>query len=162
MHKQRIWVASFAGVGLLTAFLPWVTVLGLVGVTAMDFNMGWVVLVLFGAALVVSLTGARAYALDGARQGIISVCGLAATGFGIWKYIEIKRGTLDIGGELGQQMQHATGGGSAGRELGHAMGKGMMKMFGADELVEMSFGIYALIGAGILLVIAALWKKRAA
>ncbi|MDQ3367061.1 MAG: hypothetical protein M3680_16680 [Myxococcota bacterium] len=165
MHKQRIWIAAICGVGLLTAFMPWVTMMGIVGVTGMDFGQGWVVLALFGAALAVALTGARAYALDGARRGILGVIGAAAVGFAVWKMIEIQNGKLDLGGELGRQMGRAggeagVGSGDGMENLGREMGRGMMSMFG--EMFEVSFGIYAMILAGLALVIAAVLKRRAA
>jgi len=158
VHKQRIVCASIAGFGLLTAFLPWLTVMAIISVSAMDVAQGWVVIVLFAAALAVSFTGPRPYALDGARQGVLSVLGLAAAGFGVWKYMQIKDGTIKLGGEIGAQMQQQ--GGTA--ELGKSMAKGFTKMLGGDEMFEIGFGLYAMIAAGLILVIAAWWKKRAA
>jgi hypothetical protein len=158
MNKQRIWLAAIAGFGVLSVFLPWVSVMGLIGVTGLDIAQGWVALLLFGAALVIAFTGARAYALDSGRQGIVTVLGLAATGFGIWKYIEIKNGTVNIGGEIGRRI--AREGGDAAGDLGKEVATGMMKMFG--ELVAIDFGIYCVIASGVALLVVALVKKRAA
>ena len=157
MHKQRIWLASIAGFGLVSVFLPWVSVMGLIGVSGLDVGQGWVALLLFGAALVVAVSGARAYALDGVRRGIVAVLGLAATGFGIWKYIEIKNHTVDVGGEIGREIARQTDDATA--ELGTELAKGMSTMFG--ELLAVDFGIYCVIAAGVALVIAALSKRRA-
>lgn len=158
MHKQRIWIASIAGFGLLTPFLPWVNVLGLLGVSGTEVAQGWLVFVIFAAAVALALTGSRAYPIDNGRRGGLIVLGLAAIGFGVWKAIEIHNGTIELGGEIGRELAQA--GGDA--ELGREMGRGMMKMFGADKLVEMSFGVYAVIAAGLALVIGVLVARRRA
>ena len=90
MHKSRIWIASIAAFGLLTPFLPWVNVMGLLGVSGTEVAQGWLVFIIFAAAVALALTGARAYALDAGRRGGIAVLGLAGAGFGVWKAIEIK------------------------------------------------------------------------
>jgi hypothetical protein len=160
MHKQRIWIASIAGFGLLTPFLPWVNVMGLLGVSGTEVAQGWLVFIIFAAAVALALTGSRAYPLDGGRRGGLAVLGLAAIGFGIWKAIEIKNGTIAIGGQIGEELERQAGKGAG--ELGEQMGRGMMKMFGADSLLEMSFGVYAVIATGVILVAAvALSKSRA-
>ena len=160
MHKSRIWIASIAAFGLLTPFLPWVTVFGLLGVTGTEVAQGWVVFVIFAAAVALALTGSRAYALDNGRRGGIAVLGLAATGFGVWKAIEIKQGTIDMGAKINAQIEQQ--GGEAAGDLGRELGKGMMSMFGGGELVEMSFGVYAVMVTGLALVVAiAIAKRRA-
>jgi hypothetical protein len=149
MHKSRIWIASIAGFGLLTPFLPWVNVMGLIGVSGTAVAQGWLVFIIFAAAVALALTGTRAFALDSGRRGGIAVLGVAAIGFGIWKMMEIKQGTIDLGSELNQQLR-AQGGDGA-----EALGRGMIQMLGgSDQLLEMAFGVYAVIGAGIALVIA--------
>lgn len=160
MHKERIWIASIAGFGLLTPFLPWVTVMGLLGVTGTEVAQGWLVFVIFAAVVALALTGSRAYGLDNGRRGGVAVLGLAATGFGIWKAIEIKQGTIDMGAQINAQIEQA-GGDSAG-ELGRELGRGMMSMFGGGKLVEMSFGVYAVMVTGLALVIAVAIAKRRA
>jgi len=161
MHKERIWIASIAGFGLLTPFLPWVNVMGLLGVSGTEVAQGWLVFIIFAAAVALALTGSRAYALDSGRRGGVAVLGLAAIGFGIWKALEIKKGTIELAGQIGEELKRA-GGDTAG-ELGREMGRGMMKMFGSDKLLEMSFGVYAVIATGAVLVIAVLLRgKRAA
>ena len=160
MHKSRIWIASIAAFGLLTPFLPWVNVMGLLGVSGTEVAQGWLVFIIFAAAIALTLTGSRPYPLDNGRRGGLAVLGVAAMGFGIWKAFEIKKGTIELGGKIGEELKRA-GGESAGK-LGEEMGRGMMKMFGADQLLEMSFGVYAVIAAGLALVAAvALAKKRA-
>ena len=159
MHKERIWIASIAGFGLLTPFLPWVNVLGLLGVSGTEVAQGWLVFIIFAAAVALAVTGSRPYQLDNGRRGGLVVLGLAAIGFGIWKAMEIKKGTLEIGGQIGEELKRQ--GGEAAGDLGREMGRGMMKMFGSDKLLEMSFGVYAVIAAGAALVIAVLlFKKR--
>jgi hypothetical protein len=152
MHKERIWIASIAGFGLLTPFLPWVNVMGLLGVSGTEVGQGWLVFIIFAAAVALALTGARKSPLDAGRRGGLAVLGLAAIGFGIWKAIEIKRGTIELGGRVGAQLE-AQGGDTAG-ELGREVGRGFAKMFGGDQLVEMSFGVYTVIATGTILALA--------
>ena len=157
MHKQRIWLASLAGFGLLTAFFPWVTVMGLVGVSGLEVGQGWVVLVLFGGALAATfLAGPRSEPMATGPRGIVAVLGVAAAGFGIWKYTEIKNGTIKLGGEIGAEMERQ--GAKTAGELGEEMGKGMMSMFG--ELFSIGLGLYTMIATGIVLAIAAFLIAR--
>lgn len=156
MHKSRIWIASIAAFGLVTPFLPWVNLLGLIGVTGTAVAQGWLVFIIFAVALALALTGSRAYPLDSGRRGGIAILGVAAVGFGIWKAIEIKNGTIDLGAQFNSQLEEAGG------EGGAALGRGMMKMLGgSDQLLEMAFGVYTVIITGAALTIAALLKKRA-
>jgi hypothetical protein len=155
MHKSRIWIASIAAFGLVTPFLPWVNLLGLIGVAGTAVAQGWVVFIIFAAAIALALTGARAYPLDSGRRGGVIILGLAAVGFGIWKAIEIKNGTVDLGAQFNAQLAEHGG------EGGEALGRGMMKMLGGgNELLEMAFGVYTVIATGAALSIAALVKKR--
>jgi hypothetical protein len=78
----------------------------------------------------------------------------------VWKAIEIKNGTIEIAGQIGEDLKRQ-GGDTAG-ELGRELGRGMLSMFGSDKLVEMSFGVYAVIVAGGALVIAVLLSKQRA
>ena len=153
MNKQRIVVASIAAFGILTAFLPWVDVFGLVGVSGTEVGQWWVVPIIFVLAVGLALTGSRPYALDNGRRGAIGVLGAAAAGFGIWKLMEIKKGTVELAGEMGAKLKEQTG------DVGTKM---MGKMLGDNELLSVGFGVYALIGAGVALVIAVAWKKRSA
>ena len=161
MHKSRIWLASIAGFGLLTPFLPWVNVLGLIGVSGTEVAQGWLVFIIFAVALAFIATGARREPLDNGRRGGLAVLGLAATGFGIWKALEIQKGTVELAGQIGQELKRT---GDATADLGREMGRGMMGMFGSDKLLEMAFGVYAVIGAGIVLaavvVVQALKARR--
>jgi hypothetical protein len=156
MHKHRIWLASIAAFGLLTALFPWVTVMGLVGVSGLEVGQGWVVLVLFGGALAATLlVGPRSEALHTSGRGIVAVLGVAATGFGVWKYLEIKEGTIKLGGEIGAEMERA---GKDAGELGSAMGKGMMSMFG--DFLSIGLGLYTMMATGVALAVAAFLIAR--
>ena len=151
MHKQRIWLASIAAFGVLTAFLPWVTV-WVVGVSAIEIAQGWVVLVLYGAALAVTfLAGSRAEPMDTPPRGIVAILGAAAAGFAVWKYVEISRGTVELGGEIGAQLEQQ--GGKELGEVGSSLGREMTSMFG--DLFSVGLGLYASIAAGLALAIAA-------
>ena len=157
MHKQRIWLASIAGFGLLTALFPWVTVMGLVGVSGVEVAQGWVVLVLFGAAAaVVAFLGPRSEPLDPSGRGIVAVLGLASTGFGVWKYTQIKNASIELGGEIGTELERMKTKDLG--EVGSELGKGMMSMFG--ELLSVGLGLYTMMATGIALAIAAFLIAR--
>lgn len=159
MHAQRIWIGVFAALGALAAFLPWADIMMSVSVTGMDTSHGWVALGLGAAALVVAATGARREPLDVTRAGVLAVLGLAITVFGVWKYVEIDRGTFDLGAELGNSFDQGLGGGGG---LGRELGRGMAEMLGGD-LLEVGIGVYVMIAAGAALLVAALLRaaKRA-
>jgi hypothetical protein len=151
VHKQRIWIASLAAFGLLTPFLPWVNLMNLIGVSGTEVGQGWLVFPVFAIAAILALTGARAYALDSGRRGGIAVLGVAAMGFGIWKIIEIHKGTIEVAGEVGKQLKNAG-------EGGEALGRGMLKMFGG-EVLTMGFVVFCVVAAGLALVVAILVTK---
>jgi hypothetical protein len=156
MHKSRIWIASIAAFGLVTPLLPWVNILGLLGVSGTEVAQGWLVFLLFAVAIVLAVTGSRPYPIDGGRRGGIAILGLAAAGFGIWKMIEIKDGTVDLGAKFNAELK------AAGDSGGEALGRGMLQMLGgSDQLVEMAFGVYLVVAVGAALAIAALVTKRA-
>jgi hypothetical protein len=145
MHSQRILLLVVAVVGLLSAFLPWFTIM-IMGVTGMDIGQGWVVLAIFGAAIAASVAGNRRMPLAAAPRGVIALLGAGAAGFGIWKLVEIKNGDVRLGGELGD-----IGKLGAGRVDG--LFKGMF---------DVGFGLYLLIGAGALLAILAILRRKSA
>jgi hypothetical protein len=151
VHKQRIWIASLAGFGLLTPFLPWANLMGLIGISGTEVGQGWLVFPVFAIAAVLALTGPRAYALDNGRRGGIAVMGVAAMGFGIWKIIEIHKGTIEVAGEIGRELKKQG-------DAAEGIGKGVMKMFGG-ELLTMGFGVFCVVGAGLALVLAILLTK---
>lgn len=158
MHKQRIWLASIAGFGLLTALFPWVTVMGLVGVSGVEVAQGWVVLVLFGvAAAVAAFLGARSEPLDASGRGIVAVLGLASTGFGVWKYTQIKDASIVLGGQVGADLEKMKSKSELG-DVGSELGKGMMSMFG--ELLSVGLGLYTMMATGVALAIAAFLIAR--
>lgn len=152
MHKQRIWIASLAGFGLLTPFLPWANLMGLIGISGTEVGQGWLVFPIFAIAAVLALTGPRVYALDNGRRGGIAVLGVAAMGFGIWKIIEIHKGTVEVAGEIGRELK------KQGGEAAEGLGKGMIKMFGG-EVLTIGFGVFCVVAAGLALVVAILVTK---
>lgn len=152
MSNQRIWLAAVAGFGILTVLFPWVTVMGLVSVSGFEVGQGWVVAIFFAAALaLVMFAGPRKQPMAPGPRSVLAVLGAAAAGFGVWKYTEIKNGTIALGGEIGRELQ--TQGGDVGAELG----KGMLSMFG--ELIAVGMGLYAMIATALALAVLALVKK---
>lgn len=142
MHKQRVVLLIVASLGLLSAFLPWLTIM-IIGVTGMDIGQGWVVLALFGVAIAGIITDKRQTPITGSMRFLLSLIGAAAAGFGVWKLIQIRQGKLEVAGEIG--------------ELGR-IGDGLDGMFAG--MFELGFGLYILIGAGALLAILPLIRRR--
>lgn len=153
MHKQRKTLSILAGVGVLTAFLPWVSVLGLIAVSGIDLREGWIVVGIFGAALVVALLGDRATPLAGWARGAIGALGAGAAAFGVWKILQVKDGAESLLGELG-------GGSSGGPDDELARGAGRMMSGMLGEAISVSFGLYALIAMGAALGIAAALRGK--
>jgi len=67
MHKQRLGILIAAAAGMLGVFLPWVTVPFLGSVSGINAGItGWLLLILFGAALAMALIGNKQSILTGA------------------------------------------------------------------------------------------------
>lgn len=142
MHKQRIVLILAAAAGALSGLMPWQTFIYL-SRTGMDIGQAWIVFAIFGAALGATLIGNWASPPAGFTRGAGGLLGLGAIGFGIWKLIEIRNGTLGLGGELGEMQRD------------QPMVAETMK-----SLFDPGMGIYTMIGAGAVVAIAALYRGR--
>lgn len=95
MHKQRMGILIAAAAGMLGAFLPWVTFL-MVSVSGINSSTGWLILVLFGAALAMTLIGNKQSILTGAKFYVAIAAGAVAALIAILNIVNFKS-------EVGQQ-----------------------------------------------------------
>jgi hypothetical protein len=109
----------------------------------MDIGQAWIVFAIFGAALGATLIGHWSSPPTGFTRVAGGLLGLGAIGFGIWKLVEIRNGTLGLGGELGEMQRD------------QPMVAETMK-----SLFDPGMGIYTMIGAGAVVAIAALYRGR--
>ncbi|WP_204106129.1 MULTISPECIES: hypothetical protein [Spirulina sp. CCY15215] len=134
-HKQKLAILGIAILGCLSTFLPWLhaPVIGSVSGAKGD---GWITLMLFIPAIVLSLRGDRLTPLVGnLRLGATIPAGLAAF-TGLWKIFALNSIASDIGDD---------------------------NPFGAmiSSSIEAGIGLYLLIAAGIALcVVAWVLEKR--
>lgn len=95
MHKQRLFIAIAAGIGMLATFLPWMhaPIVGSINGTAGD---GWITFGLFAIALIIALVGAKASALSNKLVVAALVPPALAGLIGLWKIIDFhnKMGAL--------------------------------------------------------------------
>jgi hypothetical protein len=96
MHKQRIIIIVIAGLGMLATFMPWIKapIIGSVNGTDGD---GWITLVLFAVALVMSLLGDRTQKIKTKKIYIASLVCIIAAVVGILDIIDINSSIEDIG-----------------------------------------------------------------
>lgn len=99
MNKQRLAILIVAGLGVLATFLPWVKVpiLGSVNGTQGD---GWITLVLFAIAILISLSKDKTKAIEGGLLYAAILPGGLAGAIGLWKIIDFnsKMEELGVGG----------------------------------------------------------------
>lgn len=105
MDKQKKLLIIPCVSGMISAFLPWVTVPILGSLSGTSDKTGWIIFALFGTALVICLGGDHKDALTGKyKAGIISTIALASI-IGIVEIIDLKNITplgkeRDIFGEV--------------------------------------------------------------
>jgi hypothetical protein len=98
-HRQRFAILCGAGVGVLSAFLPWVSFGGFTASGVDDWE-GWLVIALFLPGIVLALMGTKTAALvENARLGVSIPAGLAAL-FGAYKLIRIQSSVRDFNSAL--------------------------------------------------------------
>ena len=142
MHKQRIVLVLAAAAGVLSALMPWQTFMDL-SQSGMDVDQAWVVFALFGAALGVPLIGNRALPLAGLWRAAGALLGAGGIVFGVLKFLEVRHGTLGVGGELGAMQRDAP-----------VVTEAMKAVF------DPGMGLYVMIGAGAVMVIASIYRPR--
>ncbi|MDB9313349.1 hypothetical protein PN462_09585 [Spirulina sp. CS-785/01] len=134
-HKQRLAILGIAILGCLATFLPWLHA-PMVGSVSGARGDGWITLILFIPAIVLSLRGDRLTPLVGNfRLGATIPAGLAAF-IGLWKISDLNSIVSDMSDD---------------------------NPFGAmvSSSIEVGIGLYLLIAAGIALcVVAWVLEKR--
>lgn len=89
MNKQRIAILIAAGLGVLSTFMPWVTMPFIGSINGMH-EVGWTILILFIIPLIISLTGDKKVALKGGLLYAAIIPSIIAGIIGIWKMVELK------------------------------------------------------------------------
>ena len=99
MNKQRLAILIVAGLGVLATFLPWVKVpiIGSVNGTQGD---GWITLVLFAIAILISLSKDKTKAIEGGRLYAAILPGGLAGALGLWKIIDFNSKMEELGGNV--------------------------------------------------------------
>lgn len=148
MHKQRIVLVLAAATGILSAVMPWQNIAQYISQSGLDVGQAWIVFAIFGAALGMSLLGSWTQPPSGTWRAVGGLLGAGGIAVGIWKYLQVRDGTLGIGGlgELG--------------ELGGTPKDQPMMAEALKAMVEPGMGLYVMIGAGAVVAIASLYRAR--
>ncbi len=88
MHSQRVQLAVAAAAGIVSGFLPWVS-LGILSVSGTDGTDGWIVIGIFAVALICALTGTKEAALQGGGRGASIAMGVLGALMGAWKLSDV-------------------------------------------------------------------------
>lgn len=95
MHKQRTALIITSGIGVLSVFLPWVSVL-LFSASGIDTGIGKIVLVIYLIPLIISFIGDREDALEPKAVTVSMVTGILASILAIYQYIDMKAGLSSL------------------------------------------------------------------
>lgn len=88
-HTQRIWIVALGVVGILTAFLPWISVPMMGSVSGIAGSDGYVVIGVFAIVLLLGLTGKHSRPVGaGARVGLV-IFGAAGGALAVWKISQV-------------------------------------------------------------------------
>lgn len=137
MHKQRLGIITAAVAGMTGTFLPWFTapIVGHIRGTKGD---GWITLIMFALALMVTVIGSRKNPLNTVQLITAAILGGGAGVVGMWKIISIKMKIKDI---------------SDNEAISQAL----------DSLTSIGAGLYVIAIAGVAVVFFAfVFKKGAA
>ncbi len=137
MHNQRMGMLIASGAGALGAFLPWITIPFLGGISGVSGgnSVGWVTFFLYLGAVIFTIVGDKEDVLrDKFLSGAI-ICNGLGSGFGIWKFIDFKSAMSGLAGP-------AAGGGNPLGKL-------------AGSMFSVGIGLYIIILAGIAAIILA-------
>ena len=134
MNKQRLAILITAGLGGLATFMPWIKapIIGSVSGTQGD---GWITLMLFAVAIVLSLMNDRSKMLVGGLRLVAVIPPLIAAAIGIQKIIEFKSKMADLDDNPFSKALSAA--------------------------ISIDFGLYLLVFAGLLLPVLAFAIKDA-
>ena len=93
MNDQRLGIAILSGLGMLTAFMPWVK-LPVVGYILGTEHSGWITFVILSIPFILSFVGKRIQPLKGGKLYIALGAAIIAAGIGIWEIIDLDSGIL--------------------------------------------------------------------
>lgn len=130
MSRQRQFVAAAAAVGMLSTFLPWVTI-PIFGSINGSKGDGWITFALFLVPLLISILGDRTYPVSGKKILFLVLPALLSAVIGIWKIIDFNKQMGSLRGE---------------DAFSQFMGSG----------VSIGYGLYLLVIAGIALTVVAI------
>src|SRR5262245_51919104 len=94
MHAQRVGVSLSAGAGMLSTFLPWVS-LPLVGSIAGTKGDGWFSFGFCVVALLAALGGDRSCAMGAGSALLAMVMGALSAALGVWKIVDLHSAISD-------------------------------------------------------------------
>lgn len=93
MNDQRLGIAILSGLGILTAFMPWVKVPVLGYTIGIEYS-GWITVVIFSIPFILAFIGKRSLPLKGTKLYISIASGILAAGIGVWEIVELDSGVF--------------------------------------------------------------------
>ena len=90
-NKQRLFIVIAAGIGILSAFLPWAKV-SLFGISDTSIGLGvgaWFSLLLYAGAGAMAFLGEKPEAVEKSKMNIMVILGGLGALFSLWKVIQI-------------------------------------------------------------------------
>lgn len=74
MNKQRLGVVIAGGLGLISTFLPWYSVMGFLNISGISVWHGWITAALSIVMIVMAVMGDRSTGLSGASKMVPMIC----------------------------------------------------------------------------------------
>lgn len=93
MNDQRLGIAILSGLGMLTAFMPWVK-FPVLGYSIGIDHSGWITFVIFSIPFILAFIGNRSIPLKGLKLYISLGAAIFAAAIGIWEIIDLDSGIL--------------------------------------------------------------------
>lgn len=93
MNDQRLGIAILSGIGMLTAFMPWVK-FPVLGYSIGTDHTGWITFVTLSIAFILAFIGNRSLPLKGGKLYIALGAAVVTAGIGIWEIIDLDSGML--------------------------------------------------------------------
>jgi hypothetical protein len=88
MHSQRTLALIAAVAGIVSAFMPWVS-MGMLSVSGTDGSDGWIVIGIFAIGLIGALAGTKQGAMSGGGRIAAILSGVLGACMGIWKISDV-------------------------------------------------------------------------
>jgi len=136
-HIQRVAFGVAAILGALATFMPWAT-LPIVGTIYGTAGDGWITLVLFLPAVVLAFLGDRQAVVDGWKQFVVAVPAAIASLIGISKIVSFNSKMSEMNANM------------AGNPFARAL----------TMTVQVRFGLYLIVLAGVATAVAVFLLKR--